>query len=59
MIDMVTWGGAQWVLVTLLVLGLVMPLANNGSKMTGIDWGARALIYAWLVAILAWGGFWA
>lgn len=64
------WGGAQWVLATLLVVMTIAPpvlrkgLALNGVtlKMTWTQyWGehlGRVATYVVLTLILWWGGFW-
>jgi hypothetical protein len=57
------WGGAQWVLATLMIMATLLPI---GAKCAGIskrdDWlywyVGQVLVRLGLVGILAWGGFW-
>lgn len=62
---MEAWGGAQWVLATLLSVQAVLPFmvrfAGIGDKPLPEWLGAqlaRLTTLGGLVAILMWGGFW-
>lgn len=60
-----TWGGAQWVLATLMIIATVVPIAVRAA---GLSRRSNTDFVAWytsefatriaLVAILWWGGFW-
>lgn len=60
------WGGAQWILATVLALGFIIPIGRRYSPARQYDsdaqfWGeyfGRAIIVALLVTVLALGGFW-
>lgn len=59
------WGGAQWVLATLMALAVVLPIP---FCIFGLGLKTRAEWWAWygskvgevigLTLLLAWGGFW-
>lgn len=59
------WGGAQWVLATLMVVGAVLPMPFRMaglSKKSAVDWAGwyigSLLEKVSLAALLWWGGFW-
>ena len=57
------WGGAQWVLATLLAVSVFLPVSMKCAGFSKrADWGtwyASALVSRLgLIAILWWGGFW-
>ncbi|MBP1179987.1 hypothetical protein JOE48_001951 [Methylobacterium sp. PvR107] len=59
------WGGAQWVLATVLMLATLAPIAVRAaglSRKSSREWGGwyagQLLGRAALIAVLAWGGFW-
>lgn len=65
MIDISQWAGPQWVLVTLWAASIAASLVvyAAGKVNTNFpEWlGGRLSVwggYAFMAAILAWGGFW-
>ena len=63
------WGGAQWVLATLLVVATVLPILVKVSGLADAlattrpgSWGVRFAVNTinriGLVVVLWWGGFW-
>ena len=56
LISPANWGGAQWVLVTIFIVGLLLEAKKEKSAVEWIGWSFGQLCF---LAILAWGGFWA
>ena len=51
-INMANWGGAQWVLLCLIFAGFLLRIRED-------DFWYSIIGQFVLLAILAWGGFWA
>lgn len=61
------WGGPQWVLATILVVGMIAPIGRryappDKEKLDEATWwgqyGGILICKAGLVGILYWAGFW-
>lgn len=59
-IDASSWGWPQWVVLGYVAFGLLLYAALNGKPRIGVhNFPAHLVEYAIMVAVLAFGGFFA
>lgn len=57
LINPANWGGAQWVLVTMMLFSIAFKAAE--VKIKDHEWIGHIIGCILMFALLAWGGFWA